>query len=39
MNAQVFNSDRLVDEFDQGYVNFLRALRTPVQGPPTQAAF
>jgi parvulin-like peptidyl-prolyl isomerase len=39
MNTQVFDSDRLVDEFDQGYVNFLRSLRTPVQGPPTQAAF
>ena len=39
MNAQVFNSDRLIDNFEQGYLNFLRALNTPVQGPPTQAAF
>ena len=39
MNAQVFNSDRLVDTFEQGYLNFLRALNTPTQGPPTQAAF
>ena len=39
MNAQVFNSDRLVDNFEQGYLNFLRSLNTPVQGPPTQAAF
>ena len=39
MNAQVFSSDRLVDNFEQGYLNFLRALNTPVQGPPTQAAF
>ena len=39
MNAQVFSSDRLVDNFEEGYLNFLRALNTPVQGPPTQAAF
>ena len=39
MNAQVFNSDRLVDDFEQGYLNFMRSLNTPVQGPPTQAAF
>ena len=39
MNAQVFNTDRLIDNFEQGYLNFLRSLNTPVQGPPTQAAF
>ena len=37
--AQVYDSDRLVDNFDEGYARFLRALATPVQGPPTQAAF
>ena len=39
VNARVFSSDRLVDDFEQGYLNFLRSLNTPVQGPPTQAAF
>ena len=39
VNAQVFNSDRLVDDFEQGYLTFLRVINTPVQGPPTQAAF
>ena len=39
MRTQVFDSDRLVDNFDEGFVNFLRVLNTPAQGPPTQAAF
>ena len=39
MRTQVFDSDRLVDNFDAGFVSFLRVLNTPVQGPPTQAAF
>ena len=39
MRAQVYDSDRLVDNFDEAYSRFLRALATPVQGPPTQAAF
>ena len=39
INAQVFSSDRLVDNFEEGYLKFLRVLNTPVQGPPTQAAF
>lgn len=39
MRTQVFDSDRLVDNFDEGFTNFLRVLNTPVQGPPTQAAF
>jgi len=39
MRAQVYDSDRLVDNFDEAYARFLRALATPIQGPPTQAAF
>ena len=39
LRTQVYDSDRLVDNFDQEYPRFLRALATPVQGPPTQAAF
>lgn len=39
MRARVYDSDRLVDNFEEGYARFRRALATPVQGPPTQAAF
>ena len=39
MRTQVYDSGRLVDNFDEGYARFLRALATPIQGPPTQAAF
>ena len=39
LRAQVYDSNRLVDDFEEGYRGFLRALATPVQGPPTQAAF
>ena len=39
MRTQVYDSDRLIDNFDEGYARFRRALATPVQGPPTQAAF
>ena len=39
LRAQVYDSGRMVDNFDEGYARFLRTLATPVQGPPTQAAF
>ena len=39
LRTHVNDSERLVDNFEQGYLRFLRGLATPVQGPPTQAAF